>query len=82
MSILRFTATSPCIPKYHKEKLAFGITKLEIFRLLLRYDEDLNYLGINYEYFSFWDSDLKVAEFISISVSKTSIERIAIRREE
>jgi hypothetical protein len=42
----------------------------------------LNYLGINNEDFSFWDSNLKVAEFIGISVSKTSIEWIAIRRKQ
>ena len=42
----------------------------------------LNYLGINNEDFSFWDSNLNIAELISISVSKTSIEWIAIRRKQ
>ncbi|KAF5955036.1 hypothetical protein HYC85_007892 [Camellia sinensis] len=39
-----------------------------------------NYLGINDEDFSLWDSNLKVAKLISVSISKTSIERVAIRR--
>lgn len=41
-----------------------------------------NYLGINDEDFSLRNSNLNVAKFISVSIPKTSIEWVAIRRKQ
>lgn len=43
---------------------------------------DSTYLGIDGEDFSFRYSNLEVAELVGVSVSKTSIEGIPIRREQ
>lgn len=65
-----------------KEHLAYNlpISKAQRFFHLLG-TEVLNYLGINNKDLSSRDSNLKIADFVSVSVPKTSIEWVAIRRE-
>ena len=77
----RFTTISPCKLKIMKVNLTnlkhFG-NFYQLFFLFRK--EGFIYPGINNEDFSYRDSNLKVADFISIPISKTSIEWIAIRR--
>lgn len=71
------------VETHQKEHLAYNlpVSKARRFFHLLS-TEVLNYLGINNKDLSSWDSNLKIADFISVSVPKTSIEWVAIRRKQ
>jgi len=44
--------------------------------------EDCEYLWVDYEYLSLWDSEFSVTQLICVSISKSGIERVVIRWEE
>lgn len=50
--------------------------------MLVRYQEKFDYLRIDYEYLPLGDSEFAVTQLISVSVSKSSVERVVVLWEE
>lgn len=48
----------------------------------MEHDQELDYLGVDYEDLSLWNSNSSVTEFISVSVAKSRVKRVIIRREQ
>ena len=46
--------------------------------MLARYQAKFEYLWVDYEYLSLGDSEFAVTQLISISVSKSSVERVVV----
>ena len=46
--------------------------------MLVRLSRKFNYLWVDYEYFSLGDPEFAVTQLISVSVSKSSVERVIV----